>query len=61
MSEKESIDWRALCAAASVEEDSTKLATLVDQIIKTLDRAQTGGSSSSISVISSPQRPTERR
>lgn len=31
-------NWRDLCAAAAVEEDSSKLAGLVDLIIKTLDR-----------------------
>jgi hypothetical protein len=31
-------DWRELCTAAAVEEDSAKLAGLVDQIIKTLDK-----------------------
>jgi hypothetical protein len=30
-------DWRELCAAAATEHDSTKLARLVDQIIKALD------------------------
>jgi hypothetical protein len=38
MRDENSDNWRQLCAAAAVEEDSAKLASLVDEIIKTLDR-----------------------
>ena len=37
MAESNKGDWRELCAAAATEHDSTKLARLVDQIIKALD------------------------
>jgi hypothetical protein len=30
-------DWRQLCAAAATEQDSAKLTSLVNQIIKALD------------------------
>ena len=34
----ESPDWRELCAAAAVEQDSTRLASLVNRIIEAFDR-----------------------
>jgi hypothetical protein len=35
--EGKSSDWRQLCAAAATEQDSAKLTSLVNQIIKALD------------------------
>jgi hypothetical protein len=40
MRDENSDNWRKLCAAAAVEEDSAKLASLVDEIIKSLDRSK---------------------
>jgi hypothetical protein len=37
MANGESTDWRDLCAAAAKEEDSAKLTSLVNQIIKAFD------------------------
>jgi len=36
-SPKKNMDWRQLCAAAAVEQDSGKLTVLVDQLIQALD------------------------
>jgi hypothetical protein len=38
MAEINQVDWRELCETASTEPDSQKLAVLVDQIIKALDK-----------------------
>jgi hypothetical protein len=37
MTERMETDWRRLCAAAAHESDSTKLAELVDQILRVFD------------------------
>ncbi len=37
MAESSQRDWRDLCAAASAEPNSKKLADLVDEIIRALD------------------------
>jgi hypothetical protein len=50
MSQKEPSDWRNLCAAAAVEEDSTKLAGLVAQIIRTLDGERSRSQETAISM-----------
>jgi len=42
MAESNRIDWRELCAAAATELDSEKLADLVGQIIKALDKRRDG-------------------
>jgi hypothetical protein len=37
MAENTEKDWRALCAAAALEPNSEKVASLVDQILEALD------------------------
>jgi hypothetical protein len=40
MAEGNQFDWRTLCAAAATEPDSEKLAGLVEEIIKALDKVE---------------------
>jgi hypothetical protein len=37
MAESNQTDWRDLCAAATIEPNSQRLADLVDQLIRALD------------------------
>jgi hypothetical protein len=61
MYQKEPSDWRNLCEAAAVEEDSTKLAGLVAQIIRTLDGEQSGSQRTASSMNSSLRSPADQR
>lgn len=61
MSEKLLNDWRELCAAASVEEDSHRLSGLVDQIIKRLDQGRLQSEPAVTSQISAQSQLTDRR
>ena len=61
MSKYEPSDWRNLCEAAAVEKDSTKLAGLVAQIIKTLDGERFGSQQTACSVNSALPCPTDQR
>lgn len=44
MAEGNQTDWRELCAAATIEPNSERLADLVDQLIKALDERERAAS-----------------
>jgi hypothetical protein len=54
-------NWRELCAAAAVEEDSAKLAGLVEQIIRTLDKDRAASRLVSTSANSAPSQVMNQR
>jgi hypothetical protein len=45
MAEGNQADWQLLCAAVATEPDSKKVADLVDQIIRALDKRKDGSAS----------------